>query len=353
MAGKLNEGDVIEGIFTIGLALFIVDGKVDKLKLNKIRTQIDTKMFNTGRFKMTVATGITRKKGNRPPDIFNVGFEMRLKPESILGAFGEDYDKVYYTSSKDIGNIDKKIDQLIKAIDYGAFSRRVNVAVNQFLDNNVGEVVDFNVIADGIAGESSGGAIKGDVSLEIYATARGKSKKIHGGTIPFSLKSESVTVANLSPYKGMLDIATALNIQWDAKEKYERLTRPFVGPVEQKAKFEMITSMYNDLKKQITVKSGSSSFTKDALAFLGKNIFGDDLADVVDIQKTKVKEITTSYFKEIEERAILYVVEKGNNLVFVDKKTQDPIFQIRTKLRPPPANEAKFYLEVGKGIYAE
>ena len=78
MAGKLNEGDVIEGIFTIGLALFIVDGKVDKLKLNKIRTQIDTKMFNTGRFKMTVATGITRKKGNRPPDIFNVGFEMRL-----------------------------------------------------------------------------------------------------------------------------------------------------------------------------------------------------------------------------------------------------------------------------------
>jgi len=353
MAGKLNEGDVIEGIFTIGLALFIADGKVDKTKLNKIRTQIDTKLFNTGRFKMTIASGVTRSKGNRPPDIFNVGFEMRLKPESIVGAFGEEYDKVYYSSSKDIGNIDKKIDQLVKAIDYGSFSRRVTVAVNQFLDNNVGEVVDFNVIADGIAGESSGGAIKGDVSLEIYATARGKSKKIHGGTIPFSLKSESVTVANLSPYRGMLDIAEALNIKWDAKIKYERLSKPFTGPIEQKAKFEMITSMYNDLKKEIVLKSSSQSFTKDALSFLGKGIFGEDLADVVDIQKGKVKEITTNYFKEIEEKAILYVVEKGNNLIFVDKKTQDPIFQIRTKLRPPPANEAKFYLEVGKGIYAQ
>jgi len=352
MAGKINEGDVIEGIFTIGLALFIVDGKVDKTKLNKIRTQIDTKLFNTGRFKMVVASAVTRKKGSRPPDIFNVGFEMRLKPESVVGAFGKDYDAIYYKSSNDIGHIDKKIDQLIKSIDYGSYSRRVTTIVNQFLDNNVGEVVDFTVIADGIAGESSGGAIKGDVSLDIYATAKGKTKKIHGGTIPFSLKSESVTVANLSPYRGMLDIAKALNIEWDAKTKYERLSKSFNGPTEQAAKFQMITSMYNDLKKEIIVKSTSQTFTKDALTFLGKGIFGDDLADVVDIQRGKVKEITTQYFKQIEKQAILYVVEKGNNLVFMDKQTQAPIFQIRTKLRPPPANEAKFYLEVGSGVYA-
>jgi len=353
MAGKINEGDVIEGIFTIGLALFIAEGKVDKAKLNKIRTQIDTKLFNTGRFKMAVATAITRKKGNKPPDIFNVGFEMRLKPESVVGAFGKDYNAIYYKSSKDIGNLDKKIDQLIKSIDYGSFSRRVTVVVNQFLDNNVGEVVDFNVIADGIAGESSGGAIKGDVSLDIYATAKGKTKRIHGGTIPFSLKSESVTVANLSPYNGMLDIAAALKINWDAKTKYQRLSKSFNGPAEQAAKFEMITSMYNDLKKEIILKSASQGFTKDALGFLGRGIFGDDLADVVDIQKGKVKEITTTYFKELQKNSVLYVVEKGNNLVFKDKKTQSPIFQIRTKLRPPPANEAKFYLEVGSGVYAQ
>jgi hypothetical protein len=47
------------------------------------------------------------------------------------------------------------------------------------------------------------------------------------------------------------------------------------------------------------------------------------------------------------------VEKKGNNLVFLDENNNFPIFQIRTKLRPPPANEAKFYLEVGKGIYAK
>ena len=63
--------------------------------------------------------------------------------------------------------------------------------------------------------------------------------------------------------------------------------------------------------------------------------------------------VRTTYFKELQKNSVLYVVEKGNNLVFKDKKTQSPIFQIRTKLRPPPANEAKFYLEVGSGVYAQ
>jgi len=47
---KLNEGDVIEGIFTIALSLYLAYGKVDKNELNKIRTKIDTKIFSTGRF---------------------------------------------------------------------------------------------------------------------------------------------------------------------------------------------------------------------------------------------------------------------------------------------------------------
>jgi len=55
----------------------------------------------------------------------------------------------------------------------------------------------------------------------------------------------------------------------------------------------------------------------------------------------------------LEKTIELSVEAKGNNLVFSDKKNNISIFQIRTKLRPPPANEAKFYLEVGKGIYSK
>lgn len=350
--GKLNEGDVIEGIFTIALSLYLAYGKVEKSKLNQIRTKVDTKMFSSGRFSYKVVENHMRQVGKNAPDFFNVGFEMRLKPESVQGAFDKDFE-VLYKSSKDVGKIDKKIDQLIKSIENASFSRRAAAAVDYFLKNNVGEVVTFTVVADGIAGESSGGEIKGDVTLEVYAIKKGSNKKIISGVLPFSLKSESVTVANLSPYKGMLDIASAMDIKWDGAEKYSRLSKPFNGPAEQKSKFEMITAMYDDLKSKIIFASKTSTFTDKALGFLAKSIFGSDLADVVDVQSGGIKEITVDYFNSLKKNITLEAVSKGNNLVFVDKKKGVPIFQIRTKLRPPPSNEAKFYLEVGKGIYAQ
>lgn len=348
---KLNEGDVIEGIFTIALSLYLAYGKVNKTELNKIRTKIDTKMFTTGRFKYIVVQNHLRQKGKNPPDFFNVGFEMRLKPESVVGAFDKEYD-ILYKSSKDIGKIDKKIDKLIAALGTASFAKKAAGAVNSFLDNNYGEEVTFLVISDGIAGESSGGEIKGDVTLEVHAVRKGSTKKLAVGSLPFSLKSESVTVANLSPYNGMLDIADALNIKWTAKEEYIRLSKPFFGPEEQKAKFELITSLYNDLKTEIIKESNKPQFTKNALDFLSKSIFGSDLSDVVDVSSTGLKEITVEYFNNLRKTVQLTATLNGNNLVFKDKKTNLPIFQIRTKLRPPPANEAKFYLEVGKGIYA-
>jgi hypothetical protein len=350
---KLNEGDVIEGIFTISLGLFIADGKIDKQKLNKIRTQVDPQMFRSGRVNYVIAKNLLKQRGSRPPDFFNVEIEIRLKAESTSSAFGEEY-QVLYSSSNDVGNINKKIDQLIKQFETSNFTRKINGAIDYFLNNNFGEIVNFKIVADGIAGESSGGEIKGDVSLEVYATRKGSTKRIIEGSLPFSLKSESVTVASLSPYHGMLNIAKAMGIQWDADQRYIRLSKPFIGAAEQKIKFEMIVSLYEELKQKIQDKSKSSStFTKDALMFLEKSIFGSDLADVIDVTSSGVKEITKEYYDVLKNTVKLKVEAKGNNLVFVDIKTNSPIFQIRTKLRPPPANEAKFYLEVGKGIYSK
>lgn len=346
---KLNEGDVIEGIFTIALSLYIAYGKVEKPKLNLIRTQVQTKMFGSGRFKHSVVKNQKRQKGKKIPDFFNIDFEMNLKPQSVSGAFDKEYE-VLYKKSSDVGNIDKKIDQLIKAINTSSFVQKTDRLIDKFLDNNSQEIVTFTVIADGIAGESSGGDIKGDVTLQVYSTVKGKKQIINQGSIPFSLKSESVTVANLSPYKGMLQLAEAIGVRWDAEKKYSRLSKPFKGSTEQEAKFKLIKSMYDDLKEKIIVESKSKKFTENAMNFLGKSIFGSDLADVVDVQSGAVKEITVDYFNQLKKNISLNVQVKGNNLVFVDQKNKVPIFQIRTKLRPE-GNEAKFYLEIGKGIY--
>ena len=163
----------------------------------------------------------------------------------------------------------------------------------------------------------------------------------------------SVSQSRYRSYRDMLDIAKAIGIQWDAEEKYVRLSKPFNGPVEQAAKFALIKEMYDDLKTRMIAESTKPTFTNRALDFLSKSIFGSDLADVVDVQSGAVKEITVEYFNQLRKNMTLVAQSNGNNLVFADKKTGTAIFQIRTKLRPPPANEAKFYLEVGKGIYAK
>lgn len=354
---KLNEGDVVEGLFCIGLGLFIAHDEISKKELNKIRLKIEPQMFTTGRFEYVIASNVRKKSGTHPPDYFTVVIEIRLKPSSVVGAFGKEYDKLYYSKSKDIGAIDDKVDQMIDSIKSSAYSTKVKALIDRFLQNNKKENVTFVVTADGIAGEASGGEVKGDVVLNVYGQTKGRRTLIKGGTIPFSLKSGSVTVANLSPYKGMVDIAKAMGIDWDGEKKYERLSKPFSGAAEMKAKFQMIVKMYDELKKEVVKKSkggGSANkkFTNDCFDFLGKSIFGSDLATVVDIQENKVKEITPEYFEKLKQSVDLVIESKGNNLVFLDKKSKNPIFQIRTKLRPPPANEAKFYLEVGKGIYA-
>ena len=351
---KINEGDVMEGIFSIGLALYIAEGKIDKTKLNRLRTKVDPSLFATGRVILTVADAVRRQQKPNPADTFTVTTEIRLKPASVTDAFGKDYNKIYYSKSRDIGKIDKKIDQLIKAVENGNFSSRVHALARRFLQNNKTEQVAFVVVADGIAGESSGGELKGDVTLNVYAQVGKRRVLVKGGVIPFSIKSGSVTVANLSPYRGMVDIAETLKVDWNGEDKFKRLSQPFTGSVEMKAKFKLITTMYKELKTAMVKESlkNPKAFSDRCLKFLGKSIFGSDSAAVVDIQENKVKEITPEYFEYLKDKVELVVQEKGNNLVFVDRKSKEPIFQIRTKLRPPPANEAKFYLEVGKGIYA-
>jgi hypothetical protein len=352
---KLNEGDIIEGIFAIGLALYVADDKIDKNKLNQLRSKVEPAEFASGRAKIEVGKNIKKQHKIKPPDFFNVNLEIRLKTASVTGAFGKEY-KVLYESSKDVGNIDKKINQLIASQNNANWAKRMSTAKNKFLDNNVGEIVTFDIIADGIAGESSGGEIKADIEVQIYATKKSGKERIFKERVGYSLKSESITVANLSPYNGMRDLADALGLKWQNIDKYKVIGQTARSAAEKDFKFAMIKEMYSELQGLILAEK--SSLSEKAYKFLEKSIFGSDMAQVVDIQKGNVKEISPEYFQELKKSTKLDVKIKGTKkdyIVFFDPKTDTPIFHLRTKLRPPPAangaGEAKFYLEIGKGVY--
>jgi len=350
---KLNEGDVMEGIFAIGLCLYIAYGKIDKRQLNKLRAKIEPAMFSTGKFSVKIVKNLQRQHGKKPPDVFNVNLSVRLKPASVTGAFGKDLSMLLKTCS-DIGNIDKKIDALIKSTETSSWAGNIKSTIDKFLNNNVGEIITFECIADGIAGETSGGKIKSDVDLNIYASKAGGTRKpVLKHVIPFSLKSESVTVANMSPYNGMKDIAEAFDLKWKKVEKYKKLGETARTPAEKKYKFALIETMYAELSKLIF--ASKSTINDKAYDFLFAAIFGSDLANVVDIQRKKVKEITVHHFNFLRKHVILDVQLSGAYIKFLNKQDRSTIFLLRTKLRPPPAangsGEAKFYLEVGQGIY--
>jgi hypothetical protein len=347
---KINEGDVMEGLFAITIAVLLAEGRVDKGDINKIRSSIEPRLFATGRFEYPVAKNKKVQKSNNPADLFNVNLVVRLKEASVTGAYGKEY-QMKYSKTSDIGNIGRKLDTLIESAmpSRSSYAKKLFQARDQFLENNKGETVTFNVVADGIAGESSGGAVKGDVTVEIEAESTKGRSKIFSETIPFSLKSESVTVANLSPYNGMLNIAKAFGLKWKDVSKYDFLKQKAISSAEKKKRFELIQKMYDELKKMII--QNKVNISARAFNFLQDAIFGKDLADVVDMQKGVVKEITYEYFSKLKSTTKLTVASEGKNIVFRDSKNNVPIFQLRVKLRPPPANEAKFYLEVGKGIY--
>lgn len=349
---KLNEGDVMEGIFAISLAELFAWGTISKTHVNNVRRRVDTSLFRTGRYK----TQIRKFRDGNPEDKIEVNLEMRMKYESTRMAFGEEYSPLY-KQSNDIGNLDKKIDQLIKYTQTN-YRKLVDNAKSRYLKNDQKDNVVITIIADGIAGESSGGMIKGD--LEVRVDINGSSAM--NQNLNFSLKSGSKTLANLSPYNGMMDILERFGAQVSDRQMYASTLGGTLAqartPAEKKMKVDLIKQLYSEVLTALKNQQGTSAFKSQAFKLFRDVTFGDDLADVVDIDKTKIKEMTVDYINELETKVTNFMVEKSaDNLKFKIMPQNKELFQFRFKNRSATINgefkikELKFYVEAGPAAY--
>lgn len=350
---KLNEGDVMEGIFAICLAELFANDTINKTNVNKWRRSIDPGIFRNGRSEIVVR----EFKAGRPQDQIKVTLIIRLKYESTNMAFGPNYEPLYAKSS-DIGNIDRKIDNLITytKTHYQDLIRRTK---NSYLNNNKSDKVDIVINADGIAGESSGGDIKGD--LEVTVTMNGQKQLDR--TLSFSLKSGSKTLANLSPFNGMMDILRRFGISLDNETKYRKVLGEQLAqartPSEKKLKVDTIKELYKETLDSLENSSRNSSFKDQAFELFKSMTFGSDLANVVDIDKTKIKEITVDHINQLQQSTTSIDVQKrGDNLKFIVKPLNKELFQLRFKKRVVGTGEdfqikeLKFYVEAGPAAYA-
>ena len=120
----------------------------------------------------------------------------------------------------------------------------------------------------------------------------------------FSLKSGSTTVANLSPYRGLLDVISNLGVDLGPREqRYRRLLGELLSsarsPAEKRAKIKLVQMFYTDVMKGIDVASRKNprAFKASVFNLFRSATFGTDLADVIDVDKTKIKRYTLIFFR--------------------------------------------------------
>lgn len=347
MANKINEGDVMEGIFAIACSLFIAYGTIDKMALNRLRTKIEPNKFRAGRVVLDVVEDMESAE-----DRISVQLQIRLKPSSVVGAFGDDF-AMYVEKSSDIGELNSKIETLIKYAKSAAYLKRLNQLKAQYSNNNKLEKLKFVVVADGVEGEQSGGSIKGDVMISLYVEdSSGRKLLSRPNAVSYSVKSGSKTAANLSPYKGMLAIAKHFSVQYQGSspERYENvMNRICRTQTEKDAMIDATREMFIELTTLLVDRG--DAITKDAIEYIRYNVQGSDQAFLVDIGPTKLKEIPSERFEMLEKSGMkIKAVRSGDYIKFIS--SSDPklvLFSLRLKIRR--TGEKKFLVETGNMLY--
>jgi hypothetical protein len=141
-------------------------------------------------------------------DFSQVELKVRVKEAETGAYYGHNIKKLLEEEAKKGKVVDKKYNEIKKKMlflinnNQTAFFRSLKSAKHKYLKNSKNDAVKWTVDADGIAGETSGGAIKQDVTIQIFADGR----RIIRSELNFSLKSDSVSIHGGGIYNSMPEI---------------------------------------------------------------------------------------------------------------------------------------------------
>ena len=139
--------------------------------------------------------------------------KVRVKEAETGAYYGPNLKKLIEEEKKKGGVKDEKYDKIKKKMLFlinnkqTAFFKDLKNAKKKYIVNSKNDVVRWTVDADGIAGETSGGEIKQDVTIQIFADG----KRIIRSELNFSLKSDSVSIHGGGIYNSMPEIFEMLD----------------------------------------------------------------------------------------------------------------------------------------------
>lgn len=234
-----NVGDAAEGAFAISLALFVLEN--DQIKTNSRlhhskenikywMKQINPNLFVNGgvwrkqlysgyatlasRVGKTATNQYSRTAKNSstiPYDIAEVNVEVSLKAEAVRDVFGREFVNP---------TLDGIITQMVT--NSGRYKNIINSYKRKFMTNHKSEYFRITISTIGKEGEQSGGAIKGDIQMQmsIQAVDIATRKPVgveHKRKFPmyFSLKASAQppkTISNESPISSLKKLSEAFGV---------------------------------------------------------------------------------------------------------------------------------------------
>ena len=141
-------------------------------------------------------------------DFSQVELKVRVKETETGLYYGPNLKKLLEEEKKNDFVKDEKYEQIKKKMlqlinnNQTAFFKDLKNAKRKYITNSKNDAVRWTVDADGIAGETSGGSIKQDVTIQIFADG----KRILRSELNFSLKSDSVSIHGGGIYNSMPEI---------------------------------------------------------------------------------------------------------------------------------------------------
>ena len=205
------------------------------------------------------------------------------------------------------GEIKKKMLQLINN-NQTAFFRDLKSVKQKYLKNSKNDAVKWGVDADGIAGETSGGSIKQDVTIQVFANGR----RIIRSELNFSLKSDSVSIHGGGIYNSMPEIfemfegIISTSRVSEGKKYLKSITTKRGHEETSKAAINSVWRLVGEgIPKRPNIKLSDHFW-----GILEKRLFGSSNAytgkiQVLEMNQTELREVTQKQFKKLKDSGIL------------------------------------------------
>ena len=246
-------------------------------------------------------------------DFSQVELKVRVKEAETGAYYGPNLKKLIDEEKKKGKVKDVKYNEIKKKMLFlinskqTAFFRDLKNAKKRYITNSKNDAVKWTVDADGIAGETSGGDIKQDVTIQIFADG----KRIIRSELNFSLKSDSVSIHGGGIYNSMPEIFEMFEgiIPSDrVKEGKKYLKSITTQKGHEESSKDAINSVWRLVGDGIP-KSHDTSLSDHLWGILEKRLFGSSNAykgkmQLLEMNQDELREITQKQFKRLRNSGV-------------------------------------------------